>query len=137
MKNNNILRNLSICIFLIGVCIIGVFAADSNGIWHDAKDIRPGIFGGDEVNDFSVPPFFQFQYLFVGFLYDRDNTSYYLNPSSTTNLKNLTIESGNVINNCQVLSDVDYNNLQCGTDFDAVNMVYETAQWHLTCCKYD
>lgn len=124
-------------VLIVGVLFAGAYAADSNGVWHRAEDIRPGLFGGDEIVDFTAAPFYKFKYLFIGMIYDLDNTSYYINPSAESNIKNLTIENGNVINNCQILSDADYNNLQCGIDYDATNMVYETAQWHLTCCKYN
>jgi hypothetical protein len=36
------------------VVLLGSVYADSNGVWHYAKDVRPGIFGSDEnLEDFS------------------------------------------------------------------------------------
>ena len=28
--------------------MVGYTYADSNGIWHEAEDVRPGVFGADE-----------------------------------------------------------------------------------------
>lgn len=41
------MKKLFLGIFLVLICVF-VVNADSNGIWHFAKDIRGGIFGSDE-----------------------------------------------------------------------------------------
>lgn len=42
----NILKLLSVT-SIIFLAVVGVFA-ESNGVWHSAEDIRPGVFGSDE-----------------------------------------------------------------------------------------
>lgn len=43
------LKSILFGMFLIVLCVGGfVFAADTNGVWNDAADVRAGVFGGDE-----------------------------------------------------------------------------------------
>ncbi|MFW6285782.1 MAG: hypothetical protein ACOC16_01265 [Nanoarchaeota archaeon] len=43
-KFNFITNILILCSLIVG----GIVWGDTNGIWHKAEDIKPGIFGGDE-----------------------------------------------------------------------------------------
>jgi len=81
--------------------------ADSNGIWHEASDIRGGTFGDDEVavTDFRFINDVTFdEKIIVGdTIEDGDNSSYSMDLDSNTKMKDLDVNiiksgtSGNVI----------------------------------------
>src|SRR3989339_869725 len=54
--NFNFILNMSLFFLLI---LSSFVWADSNGVWHDAKDVRGGIFGNDE-QDVSASLGFRF-----------------------------------------------------------------------------
>lgn len=131
----SIKKKIYIPVLIISVLMISIVWADSNGIWHKAQDVRPGIFGEDEVLDFTQPPFFAFKYLFVGMIYDGDNPAYFVNPSSDTNLNKLEVEGGNVVNNCEVKTSLTYVGLSCDDGFEPHSMNYDNGEWSYMCCK--
>ena len=84
----SILSKISFVIF-ISILLVSSFAfADTNGIWHKAEDVRPGIFGGDEsytsaysfVNEVIFNSPIHASIINASLIYDSDNSSYYLDP---------------------------------------------------------
>ena len=75
-------------------------------------------------------------YGFFGLLYDKDDTSYYLNPSSSSNLNRINIMGGNVVNNCIVLSNSNISLLSCSSNMVLINSIFNStsSQWDITCC---
>ncbi len=140
MIKKNIITGSVIFLMLV----LGAFVyADSNGVWHSAEDVRPGLFGSDEVTDFNLPPFYQFNYLFVGMMYDLDNTSYYVNPSLDSKFKNVYAENINasnlVVNNISVtnlnVSNILINNTLITTLINnTVNNIYNTIDGGISNC---
>jgi hypothetical protein len=68
--------------------------ADGNGIWHNAEDVRPGIFGDDEglasAYSFINEVIFN-QPIYVSTIYAAANNAYFLNPAGNSVLNTLSV----------------------------------------------
>ncbi|MFW5704442.1 MAG: hypothetical protein ACOCXG_01240 [Nanoarchaeota archaeon] len=112
------------CMFLLLTGM--VYAVDSNGVWHYAEDIRPGIIGDDEVTgNYTFQSGVNFNSRIIApDLIDYDDDDYYLNPSGNTYLRNLFVDyfnpGGNVkldaFKSCNKLFTDSNGLISCGSD---------------------
>jgi hypothetical protein len=80
--------------FLVAsLLLISVGYSESNGIWHKAEDIRPGIFGSDEsTSGFIFQSSLSIQNsISATTLFDYDDNTYFLNPNGNSKLNNLDL----------------------------------------------
>lgn len=92
-------------ISLVFISLISLAFADSNGIWHEAADIKGGTFGSDESPTsytFNVPVYFNS--IYPSIFYDGEDSSYYLNPFGVSNLLtlNLTTLNANSVSSASI-----------------------------------
>jgi hypothetical protein len=81
--------------FLVSLLLCSFGYSESNGIWHDAKDVRPGVFGSDETTSGFI---FQNNLeisgaVYTSELFDLEDNSYFLNPNINSKLNSLDVNT--------------------------------------------
>ena len=80
---------------LVSILFFSIGYSESNGIWHSAEDVRPGVFGSDETTSGFI---FQDSLLVQAAItattiFDHNDNTYYLNPNGISKLNTIDFDT--------------------------------------------